>query len=141
MAPAAPEDAAVTKPMPTTAEMISMPANTFSIPAIHMARARWNAGGGSQRLMTILREPDNVSAFRQLVVATTMMLLLPLGTMVASYYFLLEQFFTFRNDGQKVLYSGIAGLGMVQVVVVWFVVSAMREPAEAAPAASRPHAE
>ena len=126
-------------PMPTTAEMISMPANTFAIPAIHMARARWNAGGGSQRLMTILREPDNVSAFRQLVIATTMMLLLPLGTMLACYYFLLEQFLTFRNESEKVVYSGIAGLGMVQVVVVWFVVSAMREPVEAAPAASRPH--
>jgi hypothetical protein len=127
--------------MPSTKEMISMPANTFAIPALAMARARWNAGGGSQRLMAILRTPDNVAALRGLVMATSAMFLLPLGTMALCYYFLLDQFFTFRNINEKIVYSGVAGICMVQAVVIWFVVSAFREPIDSAPAAERPHAE
>lgn len=127
--------------MPSTQEMISMPANTFAIPAISMANARWKTGGGSQRLMAILRSPGNTSALRQLMTATNAMIALPLGTMALCHYFLLDQLFTFRNANEKVVYSGIAAICMVQVVVIWFVVSAFREEPEAAPATARPHAD
>jgi len=118
-----------------------MPANTFGIPAIALARARWDTGGGSQRLMAILRTPDNAAALRQLVVATNAMIALPLATMALCHYVLLDQLFSFRNANEKVVYSGIAGICVVQAVVVWFVVSAFREGPEPAPAAARPHAD
>mmetsp|Transcript_11708 Transcript_11708/g.30517 ORF Transcript_11708/g.30517 Transcript_11708/m.30517 type:complete len:156 (-) Transcript_11708:244-711(-) len=133
---------ATPKEMPTTKEMITMPANTFAIPAIALARARWDAGGGSQRLMSILRTQDNLRALRKLVVGTGAMVVMPMAVMFVCHVFLLDLFFTIRNPSQRVVYSGIAGLCAVQVVMVWFVVSAFREDAaESAPAAERPHAD
>lgn len=125
----------------STQELISMPANTFSIPAIALAKSRWNAGGGSQRLMAILRSPENMTALRKLMAATNAMITLPLGMMALCHFYLLDLFFTFRNANEKVVYSGIVGICMVQVVVIGFVVSAFREAPEAAPAAARPHAD
>ncbi|KAJ1636892.1 hypothetical protein T492DRAFT_956944 [Pavlovales sp. CCMP2436] len=142
MAPAVPAKGAAPTTMPTTREMIKMPANTFAIPAISMARQRWAAGGGQQRLTNILRAPGNGSALRKLIVTTTAMLTLPLAAMVLCYYYLLDQLFTLRGPNQKMMYSGVAGLLVTQLVSIWFVVSAFNEPdeeEEEAPAAERPH--
>lgn len=120
--------AASKKESPTPRDLVAMPAYTFGIPVLAQARSNWAKGGGGERLMEILRSPQNHAAFRKLMVTTNAMFTLPLACMALCHYVLLDWVFTFRNPQEKVLYSGVVAIIIAQVVAISFVVAAFREP-------------
>ena len=106
-----------------------VPNFTFGHPVLASASVKWRANGGYNRLLAILKDGDNVHAFRKLLRFTAAMAGLPLLTLLVSYHLLLERFFTFRDKSDKMVFAGIAAIASVQLVICAFVVSAFREPA------------
>merc|ERR1712032_347355 len=109
-----------------------MPPFTFMHPVLHGASERWKSGGGSKRLMEILKSSDvNMRSMRTLIKFTMLMGMVPMLTMFLCYKFVLELFFTFEYASDKMLYAGIAAIGSVQLVIVSFLITAFTEPDDA----------
>jgi hypothetical protein len=116
------------------------PADGLSHPVLRGATERWTKGGGSQRLLQLLKDGSNARSFRVLVCTTAAMVGVPAFVMAVAYSVVLDRFFTFGSAADKMVYAGIAGICAVQAVVIGFLVYAFREE-EADAAASRPKAD
>lgn len=107
-----------------------MPEFTARIPVLRDVGERWKKGGGSGRLISILRDTGNREAFKLLVRTTTAMFALPLLVFLLAHNVVLEQLFTFKSPGDKGLWSGVCALATVQLVILGFLVSAFNETAD-----------
>jgi hypothetical protein len=74
-----------------------------------------------------LRTDGNESALKVLVYTTMAMFGVPAIVMLVSYTLVLDQLFTFRSAGDKMMYAGIAGICSVQLVIFGFVFYAFSE--------------
>ena len=99
----------------------SVPEFTASIPILQNASARWATGGGSIRLLGMLRDGQNVNALRSLIVATAAMFIFPLIVMALAYALLPVA------PENRIVCAGLAAIGAVQIVIVGFLVHAFTE--------------
>ena len=136
-----------------------MPEFTFRHHVLDGAAERWRTGGGSKRLLQMLRraqfcsprarpkiaprpprtaaagDPANVASFQRLLRFTTAMFVVPLATMTVAFM-VLEPLVAKPAD--RMVYAGVAAIVAVQAVIVAFLVSAWNEddvpmPAKPAP--------
>ena len=114
----------------------SVPDFTFRHPVFTGAAERWAKGGGSQRLLAMLKDGSNMSAFRVLVRTTLAMVGVPALVMLLAHYVVLDSIATFRSPADKVVWTGVAGIGAVQLVVVGFLIHAFTADEDADEAAS-----
>ena len=136
-----------------------MPEFTFRHHVLDGAAERWRTGGGSKRLLQMLRraqfcsatrapkicaaptarrrrrDPANVASFQRFLRFTTAMFVVPLATMTVAFM-VLEPLVAKPAD--RMVYAGVAAIVAVQAVIVAFLVSAWNEddvpmPAKPAP--------
>ena len=100
---------------------------TFSHPVLSGAADRWRQGGGSARLLAMLKDGSNLQAFQVLVRTTVAMVCVPLLVMVVMHYVVLDQLASFRSAADKVVWTGVAGIAATQLVVVAFLIHAFRD--------------
>jgi hypothetical protein len=121
------------RPEPTEGEIEfnpplgSVPEFTFSHPVLSGATERWRKGGGSGRLLGMLKEGSNRRAFLVLVRTTIAMVGVPALAMLLAHYVVLDRITTFHSPADKVVWTGAAGIAAVQLVIVGFLVHAFRE--------------
>ncbi len=107
-----------------------MPPWSFRHPVLDGASERWRKGGGGERLLQILKHGENASTFSTFIVFSAAMFLVPAAVMLLAHTLVLDMFFTFGSSGDKMMYSGIAGICSVQLVVICFLVFAFNEKVE-----------
>ena len=84
------------------------------------------------------RSGGNKQSFNAFLFFSAAMVVVPVCTMVLAHTLFLDLFFTFASDGDKVVYSGIAAICSVQLVVALFLIYAVFfEPAGDVPAAPK----
>mmetsp|Transcript_43077 Transcript_43077/g.71610 ORF Transcript_43077/g.71610 Transcript_43077/m.71610 type:complete len:145 (-) Transcript_43077:371-805(-) len=103
----------------------------LSFPLLTGASARWQKGGGAAGLVQMMRDQRNIATLHTLIRFSTAMALVPAITMACCYCFVLDLAFTFRSNGDRMLYAGIAAIASVQIVIVAFIVHAFNEPPDA----------
>ena len=135
-----------------------MPEFTFRHHVLDGAAERWRTGGGSKRLLQMLRraqfcstrapkicaaptacrrrrDPANVASFQRFLRFTTAMFVVPLATMTVAFMALEP---LVAKPADRMVYAGVAAIVAVQAVIVAFLVSAWNEddvpmPAKPAP--------
>lgn len=108
-----------------------MPPFTFTHPVLHGASERWRKGGGTNGLLAILRNGDNIKSFRAFVRFSAAMIGVPAATMLLAYFVVFERIYPIDDDSNRVAAAGIAAVCSVQLVIFAFIIFAFQEtPAE-----------
>ena len=113
-----------------------MPPFAFKSPILTNAGERWKKGGGQQGLMKIMKTEDNVASYTVFLRFTVAMGVVPAITMFVMHQYVLDHFFTFRTNGDRMAYAGIAAIISVQFVIMAFVIYAFREDPNPKPKSS-----
>lgn len=107
-----------------------MPPFAFRSPIMDGAADRWKKGGGSQGLMRIMRDEENLGSYTVFLRFTVAMLAVPAVTMFVAHQYALDLLFTFRTSGDRMAYAGVAAIISVQFVILAFIIFAfIEEPA------------
>ena len=112
----------------------SVPDFTAGIPILTGASERWSKGGGSIRLINILKDGENVAALRVLIKTTMAMAGVPAVVMALTYLLLPT---TLVANENRMIWAGVAGIAAVQCVVVGFLIHAFSEGVESDAVASK----
>ena len=121
------------RPPPTEGEIEfnpplgSVPEFTFGHPVLSGAAERWRKGGGSGKLISMLKDGENAKAFRVLIRTTMAMVGLPAAVMLLAHTVVLDRIWTFGSAGDKMVWTGVAGICAVQLVVLGFLIHAFTE--------------
>ena len=72
-------------------------------------------------------EEQNVGSYAVFLRFTVAMAVVPAVTMFVAHQYVLDHFFTFRTNGDRMAYAGVAAIASVQLVIVAFLIYAFHE--------------
>lgn len=105
---------------------------TFGVPVLQGAGKRWAENGGGEKLMSIMRGGGNAKSFNVFVLFSIAMFAVPAVVMFVARTFVVDRLNI--APGNRIVAAGIAAICSVQVVIVSFLVYALREPIDETPA-------